>query len=332
MRTRTAIWWARPRRPGVPSPRSAPGRSTPAGCRPTGPSYAGATTAIYGQATPPGGAFASVSAGGNHTCGVLYAGAMTGHAVVPCWGYYHTCGVETGGPSYAGVGRVWPGHAARGFLRLGQLRVEATPAGCRPTGPLECWGSNEDDDGNFDRPGHAARRYLRLGQRRRRFHTCGVLTNGAVVCWGSNDFGDGNFEGPGHAARGCLRLGQRRASTIPAGCRPTGPLPAGAAWTTMARPRRLNRRALQSPGRRSVSPVLALRRARGIDGNRGEAKQEGGKQLAFTPGVRGILGESVGPRVWVGLVCLLSAALLSACFRSPRCKRFGLSYRCTHVS
>ena len=53
--------------------------------------------------------------------------------------------------------------------------------------------------------------------------------------------------------------------------------------------------------------------------------------MAFTPGVRGISKESVGPRVWVGLVCLLSAALLSVCFHPPRCRRSGLSHRCTHA-
>ena len=36
--------------------------------------------------------------------------------------------------------------------------------------------------------------------------------------------------------------------------------------------------------------------------------------MVFIPRARRILGESVGPLVWVGLVCLLSAALLSACF------------------
>ena len=39
--------------------------------------------------------------------------------------------------------------------------------------------------------------------------------------------------------------------------------------------------------------------------------------MAFTIGLRGISGESVWPRVWVGLVCLLSAALLSACSQAP---------------
>ena len=45
--------------------------------------------------------------------------------------------------------------------------------------------------------------------------------------------------------------------------------------------------------------------------------KEGDKQLAFTLRVRGVLGRSACRIVWVGLLCLLAVALLSACDDGP---------------
>ena len=45
--------------------------------------------------------------------------------------------------------------------------------------------------------------------------------------------------------------------------------------------------------------------------------KEGDKQLAFTLRVRGVLGRSACRIVWVGLLWLLVAALLSACTDEP---------------
>ena len=45
--------------------------------------------------------------------------------------------------------------------------------------------------------------------------------------------------------------------------------------------------------------------------------KEGVKQLAFTLRVRGVLGRSACRIVWVGLLWLLVAALLSACTDEP---------------
>ena len=57
---------------------------------------------LWGEVTPPEGEFASVSAGGGHTCGVKTEGS------VACWGNDF----------------VGPSHAARGGVRLHQRRVE----------------------------------------------------------------------------------------------------------------------------------------------------------------------------------------------------------------
>ena len=65
--------------PAAPSPRSARATVTPAGCRPTAPSPAGATTTMA-KPTPPAGTFTQVSAGDYHTCGVQTDGTLA------CWG------------------------------------------------------------------------------------------------------------------------------------------------------------------------------------------------------------------------------------------------------
>ena len=80
---------------------------------------------FIGQAAPPGGPFASVSAGSSHTCGVKTDGAV------------------------------------------------------------ECWGSNEDFDGNIvgqAAPPGGSFTSVSAGV----FHTCGVETDGSVECWGAN--------------------------------------------------------------------------------------------------------------------------------------------------
>ena len=62
----------------------------------------------YGQATPPEGSFASVSAGGYHTCGVKTDGSR------------RMLGVQQGSVRRC----CWSGHATRRFLRLGQRRAQ----------------------------------------------------------------------------------------------------------------------------------------------------------------------------------------------------------------
>ena len=94
----------------------------------------------FGQATPPAGSFVSVSTSARwYTCGVMSDGS------VACWGkdvgsakpprrrvpsspsapeVNHTCGVRSNGfVACWGSEWGWPGHAARGFLRLRQRRV-----------------------------------------------------------------------------------------------------------------------------------------------------------------------------------------------------------------
>ena len=108
----------------------------------------------YGQATPPDGEFASVSAGNEHTCGVKLYDAVAcwgqnsyGEAKPPDWefvsvsaGGYHTCWVKR-------------------------------------DGAVACWGQ----DGNYrTRPPDGAFASISAGSA----HTCGVKRDGGVACWG----------------------------------------------------------------------------------------------------------------------------------------------------
>ena len=63
--------------------------------------------------------------------------------------------------------------------------------GVRTDGTVECWGSNEDGDGNVvgqaTPPGGS---FASVGAGA--LHTCEVRTDGTVECWGSNEDFDGN--------------------------------------------------------------------------------------------------------------------------------------------
>ena len=102
--------------------------------------------------------FASVSAGGYHTCGVKTDSS------VECWGY------NVGGPATP-PGGVFSSVSA-GFLHT---------CGVKSDGSVECWGSNEY--GQAAPPGGPFAS-VRAGWR----HACGVRTDGSVECWGSNEW------------------------------------------------------------------------------------------------------------------------------------------------
>ena len=139
--------------------------------------------------------FASISAGGNHTCGVGTDG------YVGCWGEdwngstqppdgefssvsageYHTCGVMTDG-AVACWGSDDDGEATppEGEFTSVSAGPEHT-CGVRTDGVVVCWGS--DDDGKATPPSGAFSS-VSAGDD----HTCGVRTDGTLACWGKNSF------------------------------------------------------------------------------------------------------------------------------------------------
>ena len=113
----------------------------------------------FGQATPPDGEFASVSAGYRHTCGVRTDGT------VECWGSNR-------------FGRATPPDGEFASVSAGDFHT----CGVRTDGTVECWGSNGSGratppDGEFAS--------VSAGKT----HTCGVRTDGTVFCWGWDGYG-----------------------------------------------------------------------------------------------------------------------------------------------
>ena len=162
-----------------------------------------------GQATPPAGEFASVSAGAAHTCGVKTNGS------VACWGHdgfgqatppagefasvsagaAHTCGVKTNGSvacwGYDSLGQAAPPEGEFASVSVGfaparprnalfvPVGAYAHTCGVRTDGSVACWGDNglgqaTPPDGEFAS--------VSAGEG----HTCGVKTNGSVACWGES--------------------------------------------------------------------------------------------------------------------------------------------------
>ena len=112
-----------------------------------------------GQSAPPAGTFTTVSAGADHTCGILETGA------VACWG------LDDDGQSTPPVGT---------FITL-SAGADHT-CGILETGAVTCWGL--DDDGQSTPPAGTFTTISAGAD-----HTCGILDTGAVACWGLDDEG-----------------------------------------------------------------------------------------------------------------------------------------------
>ena len=169
---------------------------------------AGATSAAFDvvPATPPTGlVFASVSAGGDYTCGLTTGGSAY------CWGNGDagTLGTAEPGPDQcpsASSCSTWPAAVSAGLtftsLSAGALRA----CGVTTTGSAYCWG-----DGvlgaDYACPVHESTwgcatpmrvaggltfKVVSVGY----YHTCGVTTDGAAYCWGTYvALGNGQFSG-----------------------------------------------------------------------------------------------------------------------------------------
>jgi len=191
----------RPIQTTVETPASAPTQTTPPGISPT-QSPSGALT------------FASVSPGGNHTCGVTTDGAAY------CWGYdffgqlgngsatddqlkpvavsgglkftmvnasdSHTCGVTTGGAAYC-----W-GRGSEGRLGNGSTADQNTPA------PVS---------------GGLTFASVTAGIN----HSCGVTVTGSAYCWGNNSGGQLGTGASDNRPTPVAVLGGHRFATVAAG-------------------------------------------------------------------------------------------------------------------
>ncbi len=114
---------------------------------------------VAGQATPPGGVFASVSAGMFHTCGVKTNG------FVQCWGRDD-------------YGQSTPPAGEFASVNAGGEHT----CGMMPDGSVQCWGY--DGSGQSTPPAGEFASVSAGGE-----HTCGVKPDGFVQCWGSDGSG-----------------------------------------------------------------------------------------------------------------------------------------------
>ena len=155
---------------------------------------------IYGEATPPTGAFASISANTSYTCGLRNDGAAV------CWGYdgfgqstppadetfasistghRHACGLRADGAAvcwgYDGFGQSTP-PAGETFASISAGTRHT--CGLRNDGVAVCWGLN--DHGQTTPPAGETFASISGGGS----HNCGLRADGAVVCWGKNQFGE----------------------------------------------------------------------------------------------------------------------------------------------
>ena len=115
-----------------------------------------------GQANPPLQRFTSISVGGYHTCGLTSTGS------VACWGSNNSGASNPPGGRFQSVSAGW-----------------AHNCGLRDNGTVACWGWNEY--GQATPPGGVFTS-VSAGWR----YSCGLRSDGSVSCWGNNDEGQAN--------------------------------------------------------------------------------------------------------------------------------------------
>ena len=167
----------------------------------TGPEDCGVSCATAPMATLGGLTFATVSAGGAHSCGVVSSRAAY------CWGSNDRGQLGVGtttGPEDCGLDL--PPCSTRPVAVLGGLSFTAVSAGgyhtcgVTTTGAAYCWGDNHEGGLGDGTTTYRSSPVPVLGGLRfaavsaGEFHTCGVTVEGAAYCWGENyagGLGDG---------------------------------------------------------------------------------------------------------------------------------------------
>ncbi len=130
--------------------------------------------------------FASVSAGGFHTCGVTTDGDAY------CWGWN---GWGQLGNNTASVGPgTTPDPVAGGLTFTSVSAGGFHTCGVTTDGTTYCWGRNEDGQLGNPAAGHTtpaavSRGLTFVSVSAGGFHTCGVTTDGTTYCWGRNEDG-----------------------------------------------------------------------------------------------------------------------------------------------
>ena len=154
------------------------------------------------RATSSDGAFAAVSAGGDHTCALRESGAiecwggsdqgqsdaLTGKFTTVSAGTVHTCGLrENGAIECWGADGNWKSDAPEGSFTAVSVGLYYR-CGLRESGAITCWGRSYAPEGSFTA--------VSAGQS----HACGLRESGAIECWGDNGYNDeGQSDAPSGA-------------------------------------------------------------------------------------------------------------------------------------
>jgi alpha-tubulin suppressor-like RCC1 family protein len=150
------------------------------------------STAVTVTAGPPPVLFASIIAGGDHSCGLRSDGAAY------CWG--NNDFGELGDGSL--TSRLTPVSVSGGYVFTQIVAGADHTCGLTTTGKAYCWGRGDEGQLGNGGTGIAAAPaavegglvFASLGTGY--YHTCGVTSAGKAYCWGMNDYGqlgDGTF-------------------------------------------------------------------------------------------------------------------------------------------
>jgi hypothetical protein len=149
-----------------------------------------------------GRAFASLSAGAAHTCGILVSGEAF------CWGYNNWVQLGAVGDDSCTQPCSPVPVAVRGDLTFAEISAgQSHSCAVTTAGTAYCWGINDlgqlgigESGGRADTPTAVAGGLVFTSVRAGYAHTCGVISGGGGMCWGSNDYGALGNGGEGAAA------------------------------------------------------------------------------------------------------------------------------------
>ena len=192
----------------------------------TATNLTGATSGIFTIRNPL--VFSVVSAGYFHTCGVTTGGATY------CWGDNTTFQLGIGSPSVSAV----PVQVAGGFTLASVVAGRDHTCGVNASGVAYCWGSNGQGrlgrattGGTSTTPAPVSGNITFATTSAAYAHTCGVSTTGEGYCWGDNTAGAlGNGSVTAATVPGAIAGGLSYASISPGRYFTCGRTTAGAGY------------------------------------------------------------------------------------------------------
>ena len=143
--------------------------------------------------------FASLAAGGNHTCGLSFQGLAV------CWGFNDSGQIGDGAPvatfqTSFSENRARPVPVLGGFTFTKLAGAADSTCGLAPNGVALCWGKNAEGQVGDGTSVSRTTPVAVVGSKTfstlvgGAWHVCGLSTDGSAYCWGRNkegQLGDG---------------------------------------------------------------------------------------------------------------------------------------------